>query len=218
MNWCKVSGNEICTMQVLDFSPINESRRTCVSFEARKGRWAPLRPKARIHSLRAKRDLLISAPSIPVIETTADMTQGQILQLPCWKISIQHHKEFKRGNSRVWRLADDVSAPRSLPAKSTKENLPCNREFGRVRKIIWKTACEREEWALADVWPEVRTLLPCWINLSTSSTESTERSHRPTSCTCCLPSSSTRNLALPFKRSKTCETKILTHDNGSVRR
>ena len=56
------------TMHVLDFSPMNESRRTCVSFDALKGRWAPLRPNARIHSFSARSDLLISAPSIPKIK------------------------------------------------------------------------------------------------------------------------------------------------------
>lgn len=53
-------------MQVLDFSPIKESRKTCVNLEARKGKWAPLRPSARMHSFKANNDLLISAPSIPI--------------------------------------------------------------------------------------------------------------------------------------------------------
>ena len=52
-------------MQVFDFSPINESRRTCVSFEALNGRCPPFLPRALMHSLSARRDLLISAPSIP---------------------------------------------------------------------------------------------------------------------------------------------------------
>ena len=53
----------IAIMQVLAFSPIKES---CVSLLALKGRWAPLRPKALIHSFKANSDLLISAPSILV--------------------------------------------------------------------------------------------------------------------------------------------------------
>jgi hypothetical protein len=77
------------TMQVLAFSPMKESLRTWVSLLALNGRWAPLRPKALIHSLRARRDLLISAPSI-----------------------------------LVCLLAEEVSAPRSFPAKSIRENLP----------------------------------------------------------------------------------------------
>ena len=42
----------------------NESLRTMVSLEALKGTWLLFMSKALIHSLRAKRDLLISAPSI----------------------------------------------------------------------------------------------------------------------------------------------------------
>ena len=38
--------------------------RTCVSLLARNGVWAPRRPRARMHSLSARSDLLISAPSI----------------------------------------------------------------------------------------------------------------------------------------------------------
>ena len=54
-------------MQVLDFSPMKESRKTWVNFDARKGKWAPFRPRARMHSFSANSDLLISAPSIPVM-------------------------------------------------------------------------------------------------------------------------------------------------------
>ncbi len=52
-------------MHVFDFSPMKESLRTCVSLLALKGRWPPLRPRARMHSFNANSDLLISAPSIP---------------------------------------------------------------------------------------------------------------------------------------------------------
>lgn len=58
-------GEIMAIMQVLLLSPMKESLSTWVSLEARKGRWAPLRPRARMHSFRASRDLLISAPSIP---------------------------------------------------------------------------------------------------------------------------------------------------------
>lgn len=44
---------------------MNESLKTWVSLLARNGKWAPFRPRALIHSFRARRDLLISAPSIP---------------------------------------------------------------------------------------------------------------------------------------------------------
>lgn len=60
-------------------------------------------------------------------------------------------------SSRVCRSELIVSAPRSLPAKSIRENLPYNSEhLSRLRRIIWKTACDRDEFELADVWPAVR--------------------------------------------------------------
>ena len=144
-------------MHVRALSPMKESRSTWVSLLALKGRWAPLRPRARIHSwsytiviirkqnvsvfltLRASRDLLISAPSI-----------------------------------LVCLLAELVSAPLSLPARSMRENLPC-RGFLLllVLRMIWNTAWLLEEWALALVWPEVRRLLPWVISFRTSSTQST---------------------------------------------
>ncbi len=54
---------------------------------------------------------------------------------------------------RVWRSALDVSAPLSFPARSMRENFPCI--FPRRRRMIWNTAWLREEWAFAEVWPEV---------------------------------------------------------------
>jgi hypothetical protein len=42
---------------------INESLSTIVSFEALKGMWLLLESKARIHSFKASKLLLISAPS-----------------------------------------------------------------------------------------------------------------------------------------------------------
>lgn len=54
---------------------------------------------------------------------------------------------------RVCRSALDVSAPLSLPARSMRENFPCIFPF--LRRMIWKTAWLRDEWALADVCPDV---------------------------------------------------------------
>lgn len=54
---------------------------------------------------------------------------------------------------RVWRSALEVSAPLSFPARSIRENLPCILSF--LRRIIWNTAWLRDEWALADVCPDV---------------------------------------------------------------
>lgn len=46
-----------------------------------------------------------------------------------------------------------TSIPRSFPARSTRENLPCS--CRRRRRTICRTAWEREELALANVWPDV---------------------------------------------------------------
>merc|ERR1712096_24352 len=56
----------IAIMHVLALSPINESLKTWVSLLALNGKCAPFLPRARMHSFRARRDLLISAPSILV--------------------------------------------------------------------------------------------------------------------------------------------------------
>lgn len=58
-------GETFAIMTVLQF-PVNDPLRTWVSFEPRKGVCYFSKSIALIHSLRAKRDLLISAPSIQV--------------------------------------------------------------------------------------------------------------------------------------------------------
>ena len=72
-----------------------------------------------------------------------------------------------------------------------------------VLKMIWKTACDRDECELAEVCPEVRRLLPEVMSFKTSSTELTTLSVNPTTTTCCLPSSKTLNFDFPESRSKT---------------
>lgn len=73
-----------------------------------------------------------------------------------------------------------------------------------LRIIIWNTAWEREECWLAEVCPDVRTLLPCWINRNTSSALSMCSSLSPTTFTCPLWSSNTRSLIFLLSKSKTC--------------
>lgn len=73
-----------------------------------------------------------------------------------------------------------------------------------LRIIIWNTAWEREECWLAEVCPDVRTLLPCWINRNTSSALSMCSSFSPTTFTCPLWSSNTRSLIFLLSKSKTC--------------
>jgi len=74
------------------------------------------------------------------------------------------------------------------------------------RRTIWKTAWDRDEWLLANVTPDVRTALPCWISFITSSTFVISASFMPMICTCCLPSSSTRSFCLLFNKSNTCHS------------
>ena len=65
INFTKLKFHGDLTMQVFDFSPMNESLSTCVSLLALNGRCPPFLPRARMHSFNANNDLLISAPSIP---------------------------------------------------------------------------------------------------------------------------------------------------------
>ena len=71
------------------------------------------------------------------------------------------------------------------------------------RRMIWKTAWERDEWLLAKVTPDVRTELPCCISFITSSVLLISASFKPMICTCCLPSSNTRSFCLLFNKSNT---------------
>ena len=55
--------------------------------------------------------------------------------------------------------ADVVSAPLSLPARSIRENFPCISPLPLLfccdLRMSWKTAWDLDEWALADVCPDV---------------------------------------------------------------
>lgn len=71
-------------------------------------------------------------------------------------------------------------------------------------KMIWNTACERDECWLADVVPDVRTLLPWATSRRTSSALVMVSSLSPTTCTWLLWSSRTRNFCFLFNKSNTC--------------
>ena len=102
------------------------------------------------------------------------------------------------------RWYDDICANccrKHLRDKPSVKNAPLFAYF--LRRIIWKTACDRDEWLLANVMPDVRTTFPCWINFNTSSTQLISVSLRPITWTCWRPSSSTRSLCLLLRRSNT---------------
>lgn len=172
-------------MHVFDFSPIKLSLNTWVNLLALKGKCVPLRLNARIHSFNANKDLLISAPSIPKnFNHNLSKGENRSESLTC---SYSHGVIVNNQvhvYSRVCLLADDVSAPLSLPARSMSENFPCTLCVPGIRAIIWNTACDLEELELALVWPLVLALFPCCINFSTSSQVSTTFSVKPTICTC----------------------------------
>ena len=93
------------------------------------------------------------------------------------------------------------TAPRSLPARSIRENFPergvspstisswnvlipyNGRRFVPVLRIIWNTAWLLEEFEFAEVLPEVRRPLPRLMRARTSSTEATSVSVSPTTTT-----------------------------------
>lgn len=194
------------------------SLNTCVNLLALNGRCVPLRLNARIHSFNANSDLLISAPSIPANNATI-FTRASTVDL-------RPQIEQITWNSRVCLLAEDVSAPLSLPARSIRENFPWTLSVPGIRAVIWKTAWDRDELEFALVWPLVLALFPCCINFNTSSQVSTTFSVNPSICTygtgkdrnelngkreqvnackrtCCLPSSRTRSFSLSFNKSNT---------------
>lgn len=52
---------------------------------------------------------------------------------------------------RLWRLCDFVSEPRSLPARSTRDNLPLSFPVSLCLSIIWQIAWERDDVSFASV-------------------------------------------------------------------
>ena len=147
-----VFADEAVPQDLEDFSQTYASRKlkgTFVKVEPLKGTWVASLPIARMHSLRARSDLLMSAPS--------------------W---------------RVMRSELIVSAPRSFPARSMRENMPCVRSswvfLPGATSESWKTAWLLEEFEFADVWPEVRQREPSRRTLMTSSTVWTTWSTSPT--------------------------------------
>jgi len=116
--------------------------------------------------------------------------------------------------TNIWIPHDGIGCTRTCIALRSKNDLyifivntaksnECNTYC--LRKMIWKTACEREEWLFADVTPEVRTVFPWWMSRRTSATLVMTSSFSPTTWTCCFPSSSTRSFCFAFSRSNTCK-------------
>lgn len=88
-----------------------------------------------------------------------------------------------------------VSAPRSLPARSIKDNLPIT--LAGFESLLssfllmasWSMACDREDSSFAPVVPVLLVAFPLSISSLTVSTSDTLYSCKPTMQTCCFPSS-----------------------------
>lgn len=137
------------TMHVREFSPMKESLRTWVSLLALNGVWALLRPRALIHSWNTDRDRCRWRSS----SFTFKINLPGSSQVTLRTFRANRLLLISAPSRRVWRSALEVSAPLSFPARSIRENLPCILSFRR--RIIWNTAWLRDEWALADVCPDV---------------------------------------------------------------
>lgn len=131
------------TMHVREFSPMKESLRTWVSLLALNGVWALLRPRALIHSWNTETD----------VGEGVTFKRKWLSQVTLRTFRANRLLLISAPSRRVWRSALEVSAPLSFPARSIRENLPCILSF--LRRIIWNTAWLRDEWALADVCPDV---------------------------------------------------------------
>ena len=145
-------------MQVLDFSPMKESRRTLVKVLMRKGMWSLFFPSDRMHSYKQrKRELKIrTIYSRNMISWTWTLLLLEHLRKIYSTFRASRLRLISAVSTKVLRSLLLTSVPRSLPAKSTSENLPCSVEVRSLRRrTIWRTAWEREELALAEVWPDV---------------------------------------------------------------
>lgn len=161
------------TMQVLDFSPMKESLRTLVKVLIRKGTWSLFLPSERIHSFRRQNTMLVQNMTFvqfqKVLKDTQSYFYGQVQkhtitlgsvgepwQKPNFTLRASRLRLISAVSIKVVRSLLLTSVPRSFPAKSTNENLPCSVEARLLRrKEIWRTACERDELLLAEVWPDV---------------------------------------------------------------
>ena len=79
--------------------PVNASRSTCVSFEPRKGTWAPAAPPesmARMHSLRQRSDLLMSAPSARVSRSASPVSAARSDPARSTSVSLPAARERRR--------------------------------------------------------------------------------------------------------------------------
>lgn len=130
---------------------MKESLRTLVKVLIRKGTCSLFLPSERIHSLRRK----VSKCFKKWLAFTL-RSEREPFQKPDFTLRASRLRLISAVSIKVLRSLLLTSVPRSFPAKSTNENLPCSVEARLLRrKEIWSTAWERDELLFAEVWPDV---------------------------------------------------------------
>uniref|UniRef100_A0A2P2MI06 Kinesin-like protein n=1 Tax=Rhizophora mucronata TaxID=61149 RepID=A0A2P2MI06_RHIMU len=162
--------------------PTKESRSTSVSLLPRNGIWIWSLSRARMHSLRAKRLLFISAPSILVCRSLSVVSAPR--SLPARSI-----KEI---------------FPTSFPSLESFPSLFLLESFTSLCFLMasCKIACDLEDSSLAPVDPVLLAAFPLSIYSLTICTSDTSNSCSPTMQTCCRPSSLMQSFFLSLRRSK----------------
>ena len=102
-----LAGEILAIMTVRQFPPVKESFKTYVSLLPLNGRCFFAWSRARIHSFRAKRDLLISAPSTLLCLPESDVSAP--LSEPARSMKLIFPKFFPFGSlSEIYRMAWDL--------------------------------------------------------------------------------------------------------------
>lgn len=150
----------------------------------------------------------LSLPSLKydVKGAVAIVIKGEIIYLFVCRMNSCQHRVHSQLNQRAKTCHGDVRNYRLVGRFEILRESVTAWEYRELEKRVkneWEICESNTELALAAVCPLVRIRLPRRIRSRTWSTDSTGLSLSPTTCTCCFPSSRTRNFALPFNKSKT---------------
>mmetsp|Transcript_73177 Transcript_73177/g.214680 ORF Transcript_73177/g.214680 Transcript_73177/m.214680 type:complete len:210 (+) Transcript_73177:1393-2022(+) len=151
----------------------NASRSTRVSLEARNGTWASLgSPIARMHSFKARRDLLICAPSTRLwrmldLESAARSEPARSTKVIFARISFSAEPP----SSAAALVAACDAGDRMKTAQTA-----CEREESRLMAVAWVVRSELPSsmhWSMAAASPTVRSVRPAiWTSPRASSSVS----------------------------------------------
>mmetsp|Transcript_35897 Transcript_35897/g.86411 ORF Transcript_35897/g.86411 Transcript_35897/m.86411 type:complete len:331 (-) Transcript_35897:651-1643(-) len=110
-------GDRFAIIKVRQLSPTSESFRTCVSLLPRKGVWSCCWSRARMHSLSARSDLLISAPSILVWRSVSVTSAPLSLPAKSIKENLPWTRPFWVSFKQIWRMAWDLDESTFAPVQ-----------------------------------------------------------------------------------------------------